>query len=42
VRKGPVVLELYLEQERPLKQHTTAGGKISITYGLKKEFDLTD
>jgi len=42
VRNGPVVLELYLEQERQLKQHTTAGGKISITYGLKKEFDLTD
>jgi hypothetical protein len=42
VRKGPVVLELYLEQERQLKQHTPAGGKISITYGLKKEFDLTD
>jgi len=42
VRKGPVVLELYLELEHPLKQHTTAGGKISITFGLKKEFDLTN
>jgi len=42
IRKGPVVLELYLEQEKPLTQRTQAGGKISITYGLKKEFELTD
>lgn len=42
IRKGPVVLELYLEQEKPLKQRTQAGGKISITYGLKKEFDLVN
>jgi len=42
IRKGPVVLELYLEQEKPLTQRTQTGGKISITYGLKKEFELTD
>jgi hypothetical protein len=42
VKKGPVILELYLEQEVPLKQRTPAGGKISITYGLKKELELTD
>lgn len=42
IKKGPVVLELYLEQELPLKQRTPAGGKISITYGLKKEFELVN
>jgi len=42
VKKGPVVLEFYLEQEIPLKQRTPAGGKISITYGLKKGFEMTD
>jgi hypothetical protein len=42
VKKGPVVLEFYLEQEIPLRQRTPVGGKISITYGLKKEFELTD
>ena len=42
VRSGPVVLEFYLEQEIPLRQKTPVGGKISITYGLKKGFELTD
>ena len=42
VRRGPVVLELYSEQEIPLRQRTFAGGRISITYALKTEFDLTD
>jgi hypothetical protein len=42
VKKGPIILGLYIEQEIPLKQRTLAGGKISITYGLKKEFELTD
>ena len=42
VKNGPINLELYLEQEIPLKQTTKAGGKISITYGLKREFELVD
>ena len=42
VRRGPVVLELYSEQEVPLRQRTLAGGRISITYALKAEFDLID
>jgi hypothetical protein len=42
IKKGPINLELYLEQEFPLKQTTKAGGKISITYGLKREFELVD
>ena len=42
IKNGPINFELYMEQEIPLKQTTKAGGKISITYGLKREFDLVD
>jgi hypothetical protein len=42
VKNGPINLELYLEQEIPLRQGTKAGGKISITYGLKREFELVN
>lgn len=42
IKNGPINLELYLEREIPLKQTTKAGGIISITYGLKREFDLVD
>jgi hypothetical protein len=42
VKDGPINLELYLEEEIPLIQPTKAGGKISITYGLKREFELVD
>ncbi len=42
VKNGPINLELYLEQEIPLKQVTQAGGKLSITYGLRREFELVD
>jgi hypothetical protein len=42
IKKGPINLELYLEQEIPLKQTTKAGGRISITYGLKRGFELVD
>lgn len=42
LKNGPVNLELYMEQEIPLKQATMAGGRISITYGLRREFELVD
>jgi hypothetical protein len=42
LKNGPINLELYREQEIPLKQPAKAGGKISITYGLKREFELVD
>lgn len=42
VKNGPVILGLYMEREIPLKQKTIAGGKISITYGIKREFELVD
>jgi hypothetical protein len=42
VRNGPINFELYMEQELPMMQSTKAGGRISITYGLKREFELVD
>lgn len=42
VANGPVTLHLYKEEERPLKQAPGNGGKLSITYGLSREFELTD
>ena len=40
VVNGPVTIELYKEEEKPLKKVTKEGGKLSITYGLKREFIL--
>ena len=42
IKKGPINLELFMEQEIPLQQATNAGGRISITYGLRREFELID
>jgi hypothetical protein len=42
VKNGPIIFQLYMEQEVPLKQRTIAGGRISITYGLKRQFELVD
>jgi hypothetical protein len=39
---GKIHLELYKEEEWQLKNATTAGGILSISYGLKREFELTD
>jgi hypothetical protein len=41
VKNGPVVLELYNEEELPLKQKNEVGGKISVTYALRREFNLS-
>ncbi|HEU4470848.1 MAG TPA: hypothetical protein VFR58_07195 [Flavisolibacter sp.] len=37
---GPVMVELYREQEKRLKPGPRLGGAISIIYGLKREFEL--
>ena len=42
VVNGPIHLELYREVERPLKERTKEGGRLSITYGLKRDFVLMD
>ena len=41
IKNGPVVLQLFKEQEKPL-QSSSANGEISITYALKREFELKD
>lgn len=40
VAAGPVTLMLYKELEKELKNRTAAGGQLSITYGLTREFEL--
>lgn len=42
VVNGPVHLELYKEVDRLVKNGTDEGGKLSITYGVKREFVLRD
>lgn len=42
VKKGPINLALYMEQEIPLQEKNLAGGRIFITYGLKRQFELVD
>ena len=37
---GPIQLELIKEEERKIKNGTREGGKLSISYGLKREFIL--
>ena len=42
VVNGPVHLELYKEIEKPVKNGTQEGGRLSFTYGLKREFVLKE
>ena len=39
---GPVRIEFYKEQEKPVKDGTTAGGYLLVTYAVKKDFILAD
>lgn len=39
---GPVVLEIFLEEDRPIKGDSKTGGVLSVTYGLKRELVLND
>lgn len=39
---GPLQLELIREYERPVNNGTEAGGRLQITYSLKREFILKD
>jgi hypothetical protein len=42
LKNGPVGLEIYYEEERRAKKAAPRGGRISITYSLKRELELTD
>lgn len=37
---GPINLQFYKEIDRPLKSTTREGGRLYISYGLKREFEL--
>ncbi|MDQ6609038.1 MAG: hypothetical protein M3Y85_04375 [Bacteroidota bacterium] len=40
LKSGPVSLEIYREEERPVKNGSTVGGRLQITYVLKREFEF--
>lgn len=42
LRNGPVYLEIYKEEERSLKETSNKGGRLSLSYGLKRAFKLTN
>ena len=42
LRNGPVYLEIYKEEEWPLKEPGKAGGRFNLSYGLKRVFELKD
>jgi hypothetical protein len=42
LRNGPVHLEISKEDEKRIKNGTKEGGKFSISYELKREFELRD
>jgi hypothetical protein len=37
---GPITLLLYRETERPIRNGTRAGGRIVVSYGLRRAFEL--
>lgn len=42
LKAGPVVLEIVREEEKPIQTKDNVGGRIIISYGLKKEFELVE
>jgi hypothetical protein len=42
LHNGPISLEIIKEDEKLLKQATKEGGRLSLSYGLKREFELKD
>jgi hypothetical protein len=42
IKNGPVILQVFKEDERMIRGNSSVSGRISITYSLKKEFELVD
>jgi hypothetical protein len=42
LKSGPINLEIYSENEKPLKETTAAGGRFWLFYALKRNFILAD
>jgi hypothetical protein len=41
LRNGPQAIELYREDKRRMRETPLAGGRISVSYGLKRVFELS-
>lgn len=39
---GPITLEIYTEEEKPLKGISRQGGRVAITYGIRRQFEFVD
>jgi hypothetical protein len=42
VKDGPVTIEFYRETEQELAEATARGGRLAMTFGLRREFVLKD
>ncbi len=42
LKNGPVFLEIYKDNEWPLKQPGKGGGRLSLSYSIKRAFELKD
>ena len=42
LKNGPISVEFYREDEKALREATKEGGRLSISYGLKRVFELKD
>jgi len=42
VKDGPVTIEFYRETEQELEEATARGGRLAMTFGLRREFVLKD
>lgn len=42
LKNGPVHIEIFQEEEWPLKNSWKGGGRLSLSYGLKRDFELID
>ena len=42
LHSGPISMELTWEQSLPLREKTKAGGRFWVSYGLKRDFQLTN
>lgn len=42
LKSGPISLEIFREEEKPLKNASKEGGRLIMTYKLRREFEATD
>ena len=42
LENGPISVQFYKEMEKPVKNSTKEGGKLVISYGIRREFELKD